>query len=165
MTTFYHKRQTSIKHRLRLKFANCSPLKNMKDIILYLIKKNCRSLEIDPLNFMLPVTISASFAFLLPVATPPNAIVFSSGYLKVFDMVNFIFELLVQVSTLFLQFVSGLCVTLGCVVLSMLNMLLWAGFVFNLHLFPQWAANPSPPLDVQDWAVENNITFVGTSKL
>ncbi|PIC20848.1 hypothetical protein B9Z55_025899 [Caenorhabditis nigoni] len=112
-------------------------------IFIPIVAELARSLEIDPLNFMLPVTISASFAFLLPVATPPNAIVFSSGYLKVFDM-----------------FISGLCVTLGCVVLSMLNMLLWAGFVFNLHLFPQWAKNPSPPLDVQDWAVENNMTFV-----
>ncbi|EGT30735.1 hypothetical protein CAEBREN_30572 [Caenorhabditis brenneri] len=112
-------------------------------IFIPIVAELARYLEIDPLNFMLPVTIATSFAFLLPVATPPNAIVFSSGYLKVFDM-----------------FLSGLCVTLGCVVLCMLNMLLWAGFVFNLHLFPQWAANPSPPLDVQQWAVENNITFV-----
>uniref|UniRef100_A0A8R1E4X2 Uncharacterized protein n=2 Tax=Caenorhabditis japonica TaxID=281687 RepID=A0A8R1E4X2_CAEJA len=116
-------------------------------IFIPIVAELARSLKIDPLNFMLPVTISASFAFLLPVATPPNAIVFSSGYLKVFDM-----------------FSSGLLVTIGCVVLSMMNMLLWAGFVFNLHLFPQWAANPSPPLDVEDWLEQNNITLLTTSK-
>lgn len=37
---------------------------------------------------MLPATISASFAFMLPVATPPNAMAFSYGYLKVYDMVT-----------------------------------------------------------------------------
>ena len=42
--------------------------------------------EIDPKIFMVPATISASFAFMLPVATPPNAIVFGSEKFSVRDM-------------------------------------------------------------------------------
>ncbi len=43
-------------------------------------------LEIPLLYVLIPVTIASSCAFMLPMATPPNAIVFASGYIKVHQM-------------------------------------------------------------------------------
>jgi sodium-dependent dicarboxylate transporter 2/3/5 len=45
-------------------------------------------LNIPILNLLIPVTIASSCAFMLPMATPPNAIVFASGYVKVNQMVK-----------------------------------------------------------------------------
>lgn len=45
-------------------------------------------LGLNPLYFMMSAVVATSFAFMLPVATPPNAIVFSHGHLKVTDMVG-----------------------------------------------------------------------------
>lgn len=45
-------------------------------------------LEVHPYFLMVGATVAASCAFMLPVATPPNAVVFGSGYLKIEDMVK-----------------------------------------------------------------------------
>lgn len=39
-------------------------------------------MEIDPILFMAPVAITTSYGFIMPVKTPPNPIVYSSGYIS-----------------------------------------------------------------------------------
>jgi sodium-dependent dicarboxylate transporter 2/3/5 len=46
------------------------------------------SLNINPYMLMVACTIAASCAFMMPVATPPNAVVFGSGYLRIPDMIK-----------------------------------------------------------------------------
>lgn len=46
------------------------------------------SLGIDPIMLAVPAALAASCAFMMPVATPPNAIVFGSGKLEISDMVK-----------------------------------------------------------------------------
>jgi solute carrier family 13 (sodium-dependent dicarboxylate transporter), member 2/3/5 len=45
-------------------------------------------MEVSPILLGLPVTLGASIALMSPIATPPNAIVFSSGYIRIRDMVQ-----------------------------------------------------------------------------
>lgn len=47
-----------------------------------------QGLHINPVLLALPVTFAASIGFMFPIATPPNAIVFSSGYIRMQDMVR-----------------------------------------------------------------------------
>lgn len=56
------------------------------NLILPILAATAVGAAIDPRLVMIPATISASFAFMLPVATPPNAIVFGSNELTIDQM-------------------------------------------------------------------------------
>ena len=71
-------------------------------------------INVDPLIFALPATLAASCAFMLPVATPPNGIVYGSGYIRIPEMVKAGFVLNI----------------IGIVVLSVLALIV-APIVFN----------------------------------
>ncbi|MBK6902622.1 MAG: SLC13/DASS family transporter [Saprospirales bacterium] len=82
------------------------------------------AIETNPLLFMLPATISGSMAFMLPVATPPNAIVFGTRRLSVAEMAR---------AGIFLNFY-------GVVIISLITYFI-APLVFGIEegVFPDWA--------------------------
>ncbi|EMP41095.1 Solute carrier family 13 member 5 [Chelonia mydas] len=67
-------------------FTECTSNVATATLFLPVFASLSQSIEVNPLYIMIPCTLSASFAFMLPVATPPNAIVFSYGHLRVLDM-------------------------------------------------------------------------------
>jgi sodium-dependent dicarboxylate transporter 2/3/5 len=71
--------------------------------------------EVSPLLLTVPAAIAASCAFMMPVATPPNAIVFSSGHMQISDMIKagFVLNLMgIVVVTLITYGLLGLVFTL-----------------------------------------------------
>lgn len=58
------------------------------EMVLPLLGSLAVSIRVNPLLLMIPATLSASCAFMLPVATPPNAIVFGSGEVRMTDMIK-----------------------------------------------------------------------------
>jgi solute carrier family 13 (sodium-dependent dicarboxylate transporter), member 2/3/5 len=94
------------------------------EMILPILAGIAVSAQINPLLLMLPATLSGSMAFMLPVATPPNAIVFGTNRLKVIQMAR-----------------AGLVLNLiGAVVITLMTY--WIGMmVFGVSLseFPEWA--------------------------
>uniref|UniRef100_A0A803XQI9 Solute carrier family 13 member 5 n=1 Tax=Meleagris gallopavo TaxID=9103 RepID=A0A803XQI9_MELGA len=95
---------------------------NTSRVVIVFVLLQAASVKIHPLYVMLPGTLSASFAFMLPVATPPNAIVFSYGHIRVLDMVR---------SGIVMNIIGVFCVTLA------INT--WGRPIFELDTFPTWA--------------------------
>lgn len=55
-------------------------------MLLPILASMALSIGIHPYYLLVAATVAASCAFMLPVATPPNAVVFGSGYLRISDM-------------------------------------------------------------------------------
>jgi sodium-dependent dicarboxylate transporter 2/3/5 len=79
----------------------------------------------NPMLLLIPAAVAASCAFMLPVATPPNAIVFGSGYVTIPQMVK-----------------SGFGLNLISIVLAVLVTYLLAVPIFGIVIdqVPLWAA-------------------------
>ncbi len=79
--------------------------------------------RMNPLLLMIPATLSASCAFMLPVGTPPNAIVFGSGRVPMISMVR-----------------AGVLLNLMGVVLIYFTVMFLARFIFGISLteLPYW---------------------------
>lgn len=91
-------------------------------LLLPILSPLAEAIHVNPLYILIPTTLCTSFAFLLPVANPPNAIVFSYGHLKVIDMVK-----------------AGLGVNIVGVAVVMLGMFTWIVPLFDLQTYPSWA--------------------------
>ncbi|MCC7490881.1 MAG: DASS family sodium-coupled anion symporter [Fimbriimonadaceae bacterium] len=58
------------------------------EMVLPVLAAAAVALRVNPLFLMVPATICASFGFMMPAGTPPNAIVFATGRLPVWQMVK-----------------------------------------------------------------------------
>lgn len=94
------------------------------EMILPILAGLAVAIKVNPLLLMLPATFAASLAFMLPVATPPNAIVFSSGHLRIKDMA-----------------LTGLILNLITAFITTLGVYYWGTYVFDINpaIFPEWA--------------------------
>ncbi|XP_061775175.1 solute carrier family 13 member 2-like [Nerophis ophidion] len=103
-------------------FTECSSNTATTTLFLPILGAMAIAIKIHPLYVMFPCTIAASLAFMLPVATPPNAIAFSYGNLKVLDMAK---------TGFILNFIGVITINIG------INT--WGVAMFQLNTFPSWA--------------------------
>ncbi|XP_044142598.1 LOW QUALITY PROTEIN: solute carrier family 13 member 2 [Bufo gargarizans] len=109
-------------------FTECTSNVATTTLFLPILASMAKAIHLNPLYIMLPCTLSASLAFMLPVATPPNAIAFSYGQLKVVDMAK---------SGFVLNIIGVLVITLA------INS--WGFYMFDLGKFPTWANSTGKP--------------------
>ncbi len=81
-------------------------------------------IRLNPLFLMIPATVAASFAFMLPIATPPNAIVFASEKIKIKDMMK-----------------AGLAMNIIGILILTVTAYVLMDRIFNIdpHVLPSWA--------------------------
>ncbi len=94
------------------------------ELVLPILAAAGVAMGIDPRALMVPATLSASCAFMMPVASPTQAIVFSSGYVPIKDMVR-----------------AGIWFNLLGVTLVTITFLLFGELVMGIDasVLPEWA--------------------------
>jgi sodium-dependent dicarboxylate transporter 2/3/5 len=102
------------------------------EMILPVISGLANEIGVNPLLIMIPVTLAGSLAFMLPIATPPNAIAFSTGKLTIAQMIK-----------------TGFIINIFAIIVISFFTITWGTIIFNIDpaIFPDWAQkviNSSP---------------------
>ena len=94
------------------------------EMVLPIIASMAVAMNVHPLFFMIPATLSASLAFMFPVGTPPNAVVFGSQRLKMSEMAK-----------------VGVCLNLSSIPIILLAVYFLGRILFDIDLtqLPDWA--------------------------
>ncbi|APD07710.1 protein I'm not dead yet [Flavobacteriaceae bacterium UJ101] len=94
------------------------------EMMLPIISAMATQIGTHPILLMVPLTLAASMAFMFPIATPPNAIVFGSGKIKMKDMIF-----------------TGFFLNMLAIILITLTTYYWLPIAFDMDLsiFPEWA--------------------------
>jgi sodium-dependent dicarboxylate transporter 2/3/5 len=103
------------------------------EMILPILASVAVAMRANPLLLMIPATLSASCAFMMPVATPPNAIVFGSGRIRIAEMAR-----------------VGIAINLvGVLIIGLLFFFLGTEVLgVDTATFPVWAADGYDPSQI-----------------
>ncbi|XP_035226417.1 solute carrier family 13 member 5-like isoform X2 [Stegodyphus dumicola] len=97
---------------------------SMATIMLPVVSEMAEAVKVHPLFLMLPVTIGCSFAMILPVGNPSNAIVFDASSMTTFEMMK-----------------PGVILKILCCAVELIMIQTLGVVLFNLHTYPSWANN------------------------
>ena len=96
-------------------------------MILPILASVSVAIGVNPLMLMIAATLSASMAFMMPVGTPPNTIVFASKRLKISDMAK-----------------TGFALNIISVIVISVIVYIIGDAIFHLQSFPEWAKIINP---------------------
>ncbi|XP_047097909.1 protein I'm not dead yet-like isoform X1 [Schistocerca piceifrons] len=94
------------------------------NIVLPVLAKMAVAVEIHPMYLMMPACLCCSYAYVLPVGTPPNAFVMGECNMKTSDMIK-----------------AGLGMCVISIVFLLVLFPTYGGVLYGLNGFPSWAAN------------------------
>ena len=108
------------------------------------------SLGQPPLQLIVPAALAASFAFMFPVATPPNAIIFGTGRIRMQQMIRagLVLNVLgIFVLGLFAYYILPLTLDLSADTLAAVDAL----FTFEAVSGPRYQRSAQAQVDTETW--------------